>query len=296
MPCPKCGGLDSEPLAPGVWRCRSTVIVQTGGPGLTDYRLGPPVISRAVACGFEYADGSAGHMPLCWCSTYSIGKCSSCQTPVCGLHSALWDGQHRLCGRCWDERITSRKADEAAALEEARREKEATDLAMRERSRMRLSVNATARERIAAVLQALGSRGNPGSERITLRLELSVVRPTEHRRAWLLGEGRTEDTEQERKYASSLRDGWSRKEYMVTDNGEYLVRVGPLFLPSFTSVAKGARRRLLEETRRLDRSKYRWGPFTREANESLLASEDSGAPDQRLQWTGVLKTLEEQLR
>jgi hypothetical protein len=131
MPCPTCGGTAREPIAPGYWRCASTRIVQVevGGPGLTDPRLGPPVIRvpREVICGTRYAEGNGSEMTgsTCACGTFAIGMCAKCQTPVCGDHSALWDGR-RLCATDFHEMQTlaedrRREAVEKTKIEQQRR-------------------------------------------------------------------------------------------------------------------------------------------------------------------------------
>jgi hypothetical protein len=103
-----CSGTNRLQLAPGFYRCTSTVIDRTGGPGLTNPRLGPPVIDTARECGFEYQEGGAGVTEYCGCGTLIVGRCAECSKPVCGVHSGMHAGKRRLCGSCW------RAADEAA--------------------------------------------------------------------------------------------------------------------------------------------------------------------------------------
>ncbi len=58
MTCPSCGGNSRTPIAPGFFRCTSLVTTRTGGPGLTNPRLGPPVIDATMECGQDYQEGT----------------------------------------------------------------------------------------------------------------------------------------------------------------------------------------------------------------------------------------------
>jgi hypothetical protein len=124
MPCPNCGGLDRDPIAPGFWRCTSLrrVVEEVGGPGLTNPFAGPPVIrtERLVACGAEYHEGAPAGAETCACGTFAIGRCLQCGRSVCGSHSALW-ASRRLC----DEH----HAAALAAFEAARAEAVACNVA-----------------------------------------------------------------------------------------------------------------------------------------------------------------------
>jgi hypothetical protein len=118
MTCPRCGGSIRDLLAPGFYRCRSVVATHTGGPGLTDPSLGPPVITTETVCGHEYqpdaAFDAAGTRIECPCGTFAIGHCHDCRRPVCGEHSEMSD--RRLCGRCWQhaqEDMARRQHEEA---------------------------------------------------------------------------------------------------------------------------------------------------------------------------------------
>ena len=107
--CPKCGGNNREPIAPGYWRCTSIVATFTGGPGLTNPMKGPMAIEHRDVCGNEYTEGLNGGT-TCACGTFAIGHCAECSTPVCGTHSGLWEGRERLCGTCWKPRQAAQTA------------------------------------------------------------------------------------------------------------------------------------------------------------------------------------------
>jgi hypothetical protein len=116
MSCPSCGGEERRALAPGLWLCISQVPVTSGGPGLTDPRLGPPVIQTMIECGYEYQEGRAeAPASSCACGTFAIGRCQSCDQPVCGRHGVLVLDRLR-CAACrrQDEDEAQRYAQQAA--------------------------------------------------------------------------------------------------------------------------------------------------------------------------------------
>ena len=97
MACPKCGGGERVEIAPGYYKCISTITDRSGGPGLTDPRLGPMVIESARVCGSEYQEGdSSTTNVMCWCRTFAVGQCVQCNRPVCGLHSTMAE-KGRIC-------------------------------------------------------------------------------------------------------------------------------------------------------------------------------------------------------
>jgi hypothetical protein len=120
MSCPSCAGTSRTLLAPGFYRCTSLVTTRTGGPGLTDARLGPPVIDTTTECGREYQEGqSSGAALICSCGTFAIGVCAEAGEPVCGTHSALLHGR-RLCSGCWhaeERRRAEAEAEEGRAAD-----------------------------------------------------------------------------------------------------------------------------------------------------------------------------------
>jgi len=75
-----------------------SVVSEVGGPGLTNPFAGPGVIRQAqlVVCGNTYQEGAPEIVEECNCGTFAIGRCVDCRQPVCGVHSALWEGR-RLC-------------------------------------------------------------------------------------------------------------------------------------------------------------------------------------------------------
>jgi hypothetical protein len=131
--CPICGSTQRDPIAPGFWRCRGSLL-QTGfrmvpnenGPRS---HTGEPVTMIQVPfeydepCLHEYPDGEAEKSPLCAnCrDTYSIGVCASCQTPLCGKRSCSnLRAERRLCpkhAQRYDLEIAEAKAEEARQRE-----------------------------------------------------------------------------------------------------------------------------------------------------------------------------------
>src|SRR5262245_12602788 len=99
MPCPACGGMAREPVAPGYWRCVSQRVDLGPGPNPSGPpQLGPRVTEYVTICGHQYMEGPVQEAPLCSCGTFSIGICASCGQPVCGDCSEIVDGR-RTCRR-----------------------------------------------------------------------------------------------------------------------------------------------------------------------------------------------------
>jgi hypothetical protein len=122
MRCPSCGGTQREAIAPGYWRCTSTVATVNAapGPGAANPAYGPAVIGREEhrVCGFTYQEGTRTLNQLCECGsngrcgTFAVGRCVECDRFVCGDHSARHDDQ-RLCREHWRAAM-SRQSDAAA--------------------------------------------------------------------------------------------------------------------------------------------------------------------------------------
>jgi hypothetical protein len=92
--CPKCGGGQREPIAPGFWECRSSVLIELmePRPNPRDPRQAIPTpVTYRVPCGEQYQESGSDMAvtPACKCGTYSIGHSAACGTPVCGKHSDL---------------------------------------------------------------------------------------------------------------------------------------------------------------------------------------------------------------
>lgn len=104
MSCPRCGGSDREPIAPGFWRC-TTVLTRLDVVGMT--ADGSPMHRPTqFRCGNEYQEGLAAGFagtPVCaFCTTFAIGTCASCDSPVCGTCSSVYGGR-RLCRECRED-------------------------------------------------------------------------------------------------------------------------------------------------------------------------------------------------
>lgn len=115
MGCPSCGGVLREAIAPGYWQCTSIVIVERGGPGLVDSRLGSPVLSGQRICGVAYQEGSETGVE-CGCGTFAVGRCARCRRAVCGVHSSIRRDE-RLCAGCGakEDEALARTQDAAAS-------------------------------------------------------------------------------------------------------------------------------------------------------------------------------------
>lgn len=126
MPCPNCGSLIRDPIAPGYWRCRAVVPTRMPGPGAFGQQ-GPHEVLTPVSCRTEYHEapvgGGAQVSSRCACGTYAIGECAECGTPVCGNCSRMHRGS-RLCGVHFnvalqvEQMATARAREEQQAREE----------------------------------------------------------------------------------------------------------------------------------------------------------------------------------
>lgn len=114
-------------------------VVQSGGPGLTNPALGPPVVVRRGTCGHEYQEGPTVRtgVPACACGLFAVGTCWKCTKPLCGRHGATLEG-HFLCSQHWNDHqaqlAQARAAQEAAERAEAE-ERSAAALAREEADR-----------------------------------------------------------------------------------------------------------------------------------------------------------------
>jgi hypothetical protein len=157
MACPACGGVERQLLAPGFWRCTSSIRVEntTWVPdGLGGRR--PLVEASLRVCGHEYQETDAvavaAGLPVCACHTFAIGVCAKCGVAVCGAHSRLAGGSRRCL-------------DHAAAYDE-----EASRRAERERQEAAASSALTFelgrdynRQWVRGFVAAMRSAGSPGS-------------------------------------------------------------------------------------------------------------------------------------
>jgi hypothetical protein len=96
MTCPRCGGIEREMLAPGYYRCLSTVEVMgyIPAPGM---HAGPvPLVPgpERRTCGHAYQEGSANaDLGFCDCGTAAVARCVDCDRPLCGIDLVRRGGQ-----------------------------------------------------------------------------------------------------------------------------------------------------------------------------------------------------------
>ena len=126
MGCPRCGGTSREPIAQGFWRCTETISRVVNGPGLIDPSHGPREIILSEHCRTDHHEGQASGGMLCGrCqSTFAIGLCARCKSPVCGDHSST-SRRVRHCLTCDSElhaEATKLEARERAAAQEQARQ------------------------------------------------------------------------------------------------------------------------------------------------------------------------------
>jgi hypothetical protein len=79
MSCPVCGGSTRTELAPGFFRCTSSVFSQARDA--VDDRM---IRVLENICGYEYQEASENSsMQSCKCGTFAIGRCKQCGLAVC---------------------------------------------------------------------------------------------------------------------------------------------------------------------------------------------------------------------
>ncbi|MFD2092629.1 cell envelope integrity protein TolA [Blastococcus deserti] len=261
MPCPTCGGATRTEIAPGYWRCDSTITTEREGPGFQRPGSGPPVLYDTRICGRTYQDPSSTStsLGLCACNTGAIGICSECQRPVCGTHSGLFAAR-RLCAEHYEVKAAAKRTADAKAEWErqraARANWQAEQRAKERQAAEELTTQAEARTDVFEVLETLRGRGCPGSERQTITGKRSWGRTGWRRRAWLLYVDRSYD-----KYDAKT----TIYRYWVTDHHEYLDRWGLAV-------------RSIDMLQHNYMAPAELGPFGR-------------YDAQELRWTGILKTL-----
>jgi hypothetical protein len=167
MPCPSCGGTAREAIAPGWWRCLSTVTFSGPGPGAgapPGGRFGPATVSSSSVCGNTYAEageGSPMNTATCSCGTFAIGICTECGEPVCGNCSVVSGGKriHRTLARKRAAAQADLAAQATRVTEEAReREREEDEAALQ-----------AVKDRVFEIGRELGRRRAPGSVKVRLR-------------------------------------------------------------------------------------------------------------------------------
>lgn len=119
--CPRCGGTEYRLIAPGFVEC----IAMVGFPDPSS----PRHELTARQCSARYhtttpgSPAAAAGSAACACGLFAIGACPRCDTPYCGDHSWLRDGQ-RLCSNCAhafdDQSAKSRAQAQEAHLAQVR--------------------------------------------------------------------------------------------------------------------------------------------------------------------------------
>lgn len=110
--CPQCGGSSLLQITPGLFECRSMVVVAViQRPG-----IGP--MPAEHPCGHRFQINVAGSVELCRCGRQSIGRCADCGRPLCGNDGTV-SGLF-LCPECVGQRDQRRRAEERAAAEQQR--------------------------------------------------------------------------------------------------------------------------------------------------------------------------------
>jgi hypothetical protein len=203
MSCPSCTeGLNRLEMAPGYFSCRGTrrwTTVQM----LPAATIQPPWIPRQMVpvtqhheapCRISYQEETElSHLlPLCECSTWSVGVCAECDVPVCGKHSSMVDAK-RHCEVCSLRKQTRRKAaaEEASgqAREQARRKAAAAEDERQARNRAAAERGEelepgpdtrTVEEKVVDTYWELQSAGNGDMGEVAHQLGMTLSEATQH--------------------------------------------------------------------------------------------------------------------
>lgn len=148
MPCPSCGGAHRRSIAPGYWECTTLVDFPEGEKSAWDiWDPWRASINRKRPCGRHYQAGAVVSTEPCRCGIHSIGRCSRCDSPVCGIHGKLYaDTLH--CNECVRALFEVGQKEKREAAERAER------VALAVREQLELS----AREAMQRALEGLMSR------------------------------------------------------------------------------------------------------------------------------------------
>ena len=159
MPCPSCGGTSRRPIAPGYWEC-TTVIDDPAFPrsAWDDSDPWRAATHPKRPCSNRYQEGTSVPTEPCRCGIYSIGRCESCNDPVCGDHGRLYADALRCegCARALFEADQTRKREAVEQAENA---------AAAERERLEPS----AERAIQRAAQALGNSDRPAERLVAVR-------------------------------------------------------------------------------------------------------------------------------
>lgn len=130
--CPNCGSTERDEIAIGFYSCSGTVVQEWTEMVPDQQGMHPERRAREVRCGLEYqeSDSSRTQVPLCHCSTYSVGVCAGCSDPVCGNHSRQTSAG-RLCSDCLARHEAKLAAAEEAASQVRAAEQESALRALR---------------------------------------------------------------------------------------------------------------------------------------------------------------------
>ena len=111
--CPRCGGGETQSLAPNYFECQSQVVVNVIPAGAQGNYSPVPLYGP---CGQRFQSGPAGPDALeCACGMFSVGRCRTCSRPLCGEH-VVRRGGRVLCG---DDAAAEQRAEEAASAAQA---------------------------------------------------------------------------------------------------------------------------------------------------------------------------------
>jgi hypothetical protein len=158
MPCPRCGGISRNSIAPGYWQC-TAVIDDPASPRSAWDDADPwrAATHPTRPCGHRYEEGTTFSADPCRCGIHSIGRCVRCDRPVCGFHGGLYeDALH--CDDCRQVLLSAIEERKRTAAEQV--ENTAADI------REKLELNA--REAVQRAVDGLVASGRPSDALATI--------------------------------------------------------------------------------------------------------------------------------
>lgn len=113
--CPTCGGTSSRALAPNYVECTSQVlrnVIPAGAQG------NPVDVPLYGSCGHRFQTGpSPAGAAQCTCGMFAVGRCTTCDQPLCGDHVDRYAGQVMCEAHAAALRTSDRRRDEQAAAD-----------------------------------------------------------------------------------------------------------------------------------------------------------------------------------
>jgi hypothetical protein len=119
--CPKCGSTGVRQITPGLFECINRLVVGAIPPR-SPGNVGLVPIPVERECGTRFQVASEIPVALCACGRQSIGNCTACGRPLCGLHGSAAGAF--VCTECGASRNAGEERARVEARQKATREHE----------------------------------------------------------------------------------------------------------------------------------------------------------------------------